>query len=308
MGLTSRSGIVPLDLDRDIGGPMARTVADAVTVFDVIAGPDPDDPITQASRGKMPTGGYTQFLRPNGLRGARLGVLRYVMGPTADPEVVRLFDRAIADLKRQGASVVDPVSLPELEKTPNVYTQGEDLVWTRCSPFKYQLHDYLANVGPNAPVHDVDEVIKSGKFHPSIEWLLRAAQLSPKPPHDDSACEPVRTETRELRRLLARTLDGGRLDALVYPSWSNPPRLIGDLNTPGGENSGRFSPPTGFPAITVPMGYARDFLPIGLEFVGASWSEATLFRLAYSYEHATNHRRAPAIVPALATGSKVLAK
>ncbi len=308
MGLTSRSGIVPLDLDRDIGGPMARTVTDAVTVFDVIAGPDPDDPITQASRGKMPMGGYTQFLRPDGLRGARLGVLRYVLGPTADPEVVRLFDRAIADLTAQGASVVDPVSLPELERTPNVYTKGEDLVWTRCSPFKYQLHDYLASVGPHAPVHDVDEILQSGKFHPSIEWLLRAAQISPKPPHDDTACEPVRAEMRELRRLLSRALDGEKLDALVYPSWSNPPRLIGDLNTPDGENSGRFSPPTGFPAITVPMGYARNSLPIGLEFLGASWSEATLFRLAYSYEHATSHRRAPAIVPALDTGSGVLAK
>jgi amidase len=303
MGLTSRSGIVPLDLDRDIGGPMARTVADAVAIFDVITGPDADDPITMASREKLPSGGYAQFLRADGLRGARIGVLRYVMNPqTADPEVVQLFDRAVADLKAQGASVVDPVSIPELERTPNVYAEGEALVWTRCSPFKYQLHDYLASLGPSAPVHDVDEIVKSGKFHPSVEWLLRAAQDSPRPPHEDPECEPVRVEYREVRRLLTRTLNGQKLDALVYPSWSNPPRLIGDLNTPDGENSGRFAPVAGFPSITIPMGYAREVLPVGVEFVGLAWSEPTLFRLAYSYEQATKQRRAPSTVPQLAAG------
>ena len=302
MGLTSRSGIVPLDLDRDIGGPMARTVADAVAIFDVIAGPDPDDPVTMASRDKLPSGGYAQFLRVDGLRGARIGVLRYVMDPrTADPEVVQVFDRAVADLKAHGAIVVDPVSIPELETTPNVYTKGEALVWTRCSPFKYQLHDYLALLGPHASVHDVDEIVRSGKFHPSIEWLLRAAQESPRAPHDDPACEPVQEEYHEVRRLLTRTLDGQKLDALVYPSWNNPPRLIGDLNTPDGENSGRFAPVAGFPSVTVPMGYAREVLPLGLELVGMPWSEPTLFRLAYAYEQATKHRRPPATTPPLTT-------
>jgi amidase len=300
MGLTSRAGIVPLDLDRDIGGPMARTVGDAVAVFDVIAGSDQDDPVTEASRHKIPQGGYAQFLQKDGLRGARIGVVRYVMDPrTADPEVVQLFDRAVVALKMQGAAIVDPVSVPELERQPNAYTRGEELVWTRCSPFKYQLHDYLARLGPNAPVHDVDEIVKSGKFHPSIEWLLRAAQSSPQPPHEDPACEPVREETRELRRILTRTLAEHQLDVLVYPSWSNPPRLIGDQNTPDGENSGRFAPVAGFPSITVPMGYVRNTLPLGLEFVGMPWSEPTLFKLAYSYEQATNHRRMPSTVPPL---------
>ena len=98
MGLTSRSGIVPLDLDRDIGGPMARSVADAVAVFSVIAGPDPADPVTLASRDNMPPQGYAQFLVKNGLRGARIGVLRFLVDPKkSDPEVARLFGRALAD-------------------------------------------------------------------------------------------------------------------------------------------------------------------------------------------------------------------
>ena len=138
---------------------MARTVADAVAVFDVIAGPDPRDPITLESRDKLPAGGYKQFLKTDGLRGARIGVLRYVVGLTADPEVVGIFNRAVADLKKQGATIVDPVSIPELEQTPNVYTRGEDLVWTRCSPFKYQLRDFLARE-PNPPVRGVDEIVK----------------------------------------------------------------------------------------------------------------------------------------------------
>ena len=98
-----------------------------------------------------------------------------------------------------------------------------------------------------------------------------------------------------MRRVLAEH----RLDALVYPSWSNPPRLIGDLNTPHGNNSPRISPPTGFPAITVPMGYVRDGLPVGLQILGDAWSEPTLIQIAYSYEQATKHRRPPASTPAL---------
>jgi len=90
-----------------------------------------------------------------------------------------------------------------------------------------------------------------------------------------------------------------RLDAFVYPSWNNPPRLIGDLNTPHGNNSPRLSPPTGFPAITVPMGFVRGGLPVGLQFFGDAWSEPTLVRLTYGYEQATHHRRPPPTTPPL---------
>ena len=93
---------------------------------------------------------------------------------------------------------------------------------------------------------------------------------------------------------MLKLLDERQLDALIYPTWSNPPRLIGDLNTPGGDNNQVFAPSTGFPAITVPMGYTRnDTLPAGLQFFGRPWSEATLLRLAYAYEQATHHRKPP---------------
>jgi Asp-tRNA(Asn)/Glu-tRNA(Gln) amidotransferase A subunit family amidase len=91
-------------------------------------------------------------------------------------------------------------------------------------------------------------------------------------------------------------MDSLQLDGLVYPTWSNPPRLIGDLNTPHGDNSQLFSPSTGFPAITVPMGYTRDGrLPAGLSFFGRPWSEGTLLGLAFDYDQATRHRRPPSL-------------
>jgi Asp-tRNA(Asn)/Glu-tRNA(Gln) amidotransferase A subunit family amidase len=304
MGLTSRAGIVPLDLDRDIGGPMARSVADAVAVFDVIAGPDPADPITLvAGKVKMAHGGYAQFLLKDGLRGSRIGVLRFMLDPKiADPEIVQLFNRAVADLKAQGAEIVDPLSIPELEgHTPlSVLLQREsDVIWTRCSPFKFQLRAYLASLGRRAPVHNLQEIIKSGKFHPSLYEFVHSTQEVPRPPHEDPYCEPVREGSRQLRRLLIKVLTNQKLDAFLYPSWSIPPRLIGDLNTADGLNSGRLASPATFPAITVPMGYARESLPVGLEFLGAPWSEPTLIKLAYSYEQATRHRRPPSTAPPL---------
>jgi amidase len=296
MGLTSRAGIVPLDLDRDIGGPMTRTVADAVAVFDVIAGPDPDDPITEASQDKMPPQGYLKASASDGLTGIRIGVLRFVLDPkTADSDIVRLFDHALADLRSRGATIIDSVAIPELTST--AWRKGESMVWSRCSPFKFELNDYLSTLGPRAPFHTLDDILASRKFHPSVGAYMRRAAEVPRLPHDDPECEPVREESRVARAAVLKIFADQKLDAMVYPSWSNPPRLIGDQNSPSGMNSGRIAPPAGFPSITLPMGYARDFLPAGLEFLGVPWSEPMLFRLAMSYEQATHHRRMPPTVP-----------
>jgi Asp-tRNA(Asn)/Glu-tRNA(Gln) amidotransferase A subunit family amidase len=95
------------------------------------------------------------------------------------------------------------------------------------------------------------------------------------------------------------TMERLKLDAFVYPTWSNPPRLIGDLNTPHGDNSQVFSPTSGFPAISVPMGYTRGVLPAGMTIYGRPWSEALLIKLAYRYEQTTGHRRPPSSTPPL---------
>ena len=103
-----------------------------------------------------------------------------------------------------------------------------------------------------------------------------------------------------MRKAVTAVMDTLQLAAFVYPTWSNPPRLIGDLNTPHGDNSQFFSPTTGFPAIQVPMGYTRDGkLPAGVTFFGRAWDEMTLISLAYSYEQHTKHRHPPASAPPL---------
>ena len=169
-----------------------------------------------------------------------------------------------------------------------------------CNQFKYDLNRYLAGLGDKAPKHTLDEIIKSRRFHPSIQARLEGAQASDDVPGETPGCKS-RDEFRDrLRIAVLKLMDDNHLDALVYPTWSNPPRLIGDLNTAGGDNNQLFAPSTGFPAITVPMGYTRGgTLPAGLQLFGRAWSEPTLIRLAYAYEQATHHRHPPASTPPL---------
>jgi amidase len=291
MGLTSRDGIIPLFLNRDIGGPMARTMADAVAIFDVIAGYDPADPVTAAALGKRPDS-YLNFLDRNGLRGARVGAVRQLfMGPDSDPGVLKLLEQALVDMKQQGAEIVEGINVPEIAEIP----PGKLF----CTRFKHDINAYLARLGPQAPVRTFDEILASQKFHPSIEKRMLDAAAEPAP-DQNPRCREADENGRRLAQGVLKVMDDLKLDALVYPSWNNPPRLIGDLNTPHGNNSPRISPPTGFPAITVPMGFVRGTLPAGLQILGRPWSEPTLFRIGYAYEQATRHRRPPASAPPLA--------
>lgn len=290
MGLTSRAGVVPLANGADIAGPMARTVADAVAVFQVVAGADPDDPVTAPARDHRETD-YRTFVVPGGLKGARIGVLRQAYErPSTDSEVVQVFTRALDAMKAQGAIIVDPTgidSLPAVLRT----TGGA------CNVFKHDLEGYFAARGPNAPVKTIDDIVKTGSFHPLAQTRLQTAQATTVLPADSPACQSREAMRTRLRVAVLALMDSLKLDAMVYPTWSNPPRLIGDLNTPHGDNSQLFSPMTGFPAITVPMGYTRDTLPAGMTIFGRPWSEGRLITLAYGFEQATHHRHAPASAP-----------
>ena len=293
MGLTSRAGVVPLFDSQDVAGPMARTVADAVAVFQVVVGEDPDDPVTAVSRGR-PVVPYARALRADGLNGARVGVLRVAyQSPTLDVEVDSVFRRALDDMARQGATIVDPAVIPGLDSLRR-------LLGGACSPFKFDFERYMARQSdPKPPVTTVDQILTSGRYHPSIQARLEAARAVTETPAESPGCRAREQYRAGLRVAVQRLMDEQRLDALAYPTWSNPPRLIGDLNSPGGDNSQVFSPATGFPAITVPMGYTRGTLPAGLQLLARPWAEETLFRLAYAYEQATRHRHAPASVPPL---------
>jgi Asp-tRNA(Asn)/Glu-tRNA(Gln) amidotransferase A subunit family amidase len=326
IGLTSRDGIIPLSFTADVGGPLARTVADAAAILAAVQGYDPADPITKLSEGKVPAD-YSASFDKNGLKGARIGVVRsYFETVTTDPQIKALTEQAIADLKAQGATIVDNFALPEQERGGQGGGGGGGARNPNCG-FEHDLNVYLATHGQNAPYHSLQEIIDSGLYLGSIADRLKrntpvgaaaprpnaggpagiaaptppAAAVAtvptePPPPCPDTYHDPRKMKYRDA---LLASMDAQHLDALVYPTWSNPPRKVGDLKSPGGDNSQIVSPTTGFPGITVPMGFTHadgdDMLPAGLTFVGRSFSEAQLIKLAYAYEQATLHRRPPAL-------------
>jgi amidase len=290
MGLTSRAGVIPLYLWHDIAGPMTRTVADAAAVLQVVAGEDPRDTVTMRARGRtIPR--YADSLVRTGLRGARVGVLRQAFErQTTDTQVVRVFRAALDDMKKQGATIVEEVIIDSLDARSRMRSAG-------CDPFRHDFEAYLAE-HPTAPIRSLEQLVRSRQYHPSIQTRLDRAMAFTDPIATAPGCLQWEEFRVWLRSAVLAAMDSLRLDALVHPTWSNPPRLIGDLNTPHGDNSQLFSPNTGFPAITVPMGYTRGVLPAGMTFFGRPWSEGTLIRLGYSYEQATKHRRPPSSTPA----------
>jgi Asp-tRNA(Asn)/Glu-tRNA(Gln) amidotransferase A subunit family amidase len=291
IGLTSRDGIIPLNFFADVGGPMARSVADAAAVLGVVAGYDPADPITkmaETSNGKMETD-YRKFLVKDGLRGARIGVVRrYVDAETGDAEIKALMEKAIADLKAQGAEIVDPFVIPEYDKLTEKIG---------CGDFQRDVNVYLALHAPHAYYKSLSEIVDSGLYLPYIEAQMKRnvapkteAQLARGP------CVDTYHDAKKIafRDAVLGEMEKQHVEALVYPTWSNPPRKVGDMKSPAGDNSQVLSPQTGFPAITVPMGFTHEALPAGMTILGRSFSEGLLIKYAYAYEQATRHRRPPA--------------
>jgi Asp-tRNA(Asn)/Glu-tRNA(Gln) amidotransferase A subunit family amidase len=232
---------------------------------------------------------YRKYLVKDGLRGARIGVVRrYVDAETGDPQVKALMEKAIADLKAQGAEIVDPFVIPEYDKLTEKIG---------CGDFQKDVNAYLALHAPTAYYKSLSEIVDSGLYLPYIEARLKAnvapkteAQLA-RGPCVDTYHDPKKIAFRDA--VLAE-MEKLRVDALVYPTWSNPPRKVGDMKSPAGDNSQVLSPQMGFPAITVPMGFTYDSLPAGMTILGRSFSEGLLIKYAYAYEQATRHRRPPA--------------
>jgi Asp-tRNA(Asn)/Glu-tRNA(Gln) amidotransferase A subunit family amidase len=281
MGLTSRDGIIPLYLRNDVGGPMCRTVEDAVRVLDVIAGYDEADPITRLSEGKM-SESYLDHLRDDGLTGKRIGVLRYYTNkPSADPQVAQVFEEAIETMKERGAVMVDPFIIQDFDEL----CEG---IW--CNTFRRDLAEYLKSL-KNPRYSSAEEIYGTGLHSAYIEDRLRAmAESEPDPGCGDVYSEP---KNIKLRDAVTGEMDRLELDVIIYPTWSNPPRKIGDMESPAGDNSQRIPPHTGMPGITVPMGYTYKDLPAGLQIVGRLFREATLIEIAYAYEQSTMHRMSP---------------
>ena len=297
IGLTSRDGVIPLSFDRDIAGPMGRTVEDVARVFNVVAGYDPADPYTEAGRGRKEND-YTSFLDADGLQGARIGVLRALVDTEdADSAIVAVFERALGELAELGAEIVDPFDFDVQAQLAR-----ENMF---CGRFRYDMHVYLSSLGDAAPITDVLQVLETGEYSSYVENSLRRAEDSPldMPPAEwDPPCPDYLENEQRQGYLtdLVNAMDETGLDAVVYPTWLSPPAHIDrGREEYSGDNSQRVAPATGMPAITVPMGFTEETHPAGLQILARPYAEGLLFRYAYAYEQGTHHRRPPPGFPEL---------
>ena len=289
IGLTSRDGVIPLAFDRDIAGPMARTVEDGVRLFDVIAGYDPADELSVPAKREA---NYLDFMNADGLRGKRIGVFRSLIDHAdADPEIKAIFFRAVDELQAAGATIIDPFAITDFE------TLSESI--GGCPRFRYDMWRYL-NTLEDPPFVDVNEVLAAGAYAPETESAFAyfsQGQLDVPPDQWEPPC-PTWPNHPQRNQLLANTIaamDGFAVDAIVFPTWSNPPaRIDRGREDYRGDNNQQLVPDAGLPAVTVPMGFLQIGLPVGLQIVGRPYAEGLLIEMAYAYEQATRHRRPPA--------------
>jgi amidase len=295
-GLISRAGVIPVSFTQDAAGPLARSVGDVAVMLDVMAGYDPDDPVTALGIGRVPAT-YTASLDRNGLKGARLGVLRTLFGTGPDhQEVNHVMANALEALKKQGAILVeiDDAAFDTGKLISDLDVQKYE--------YKFDLNNYLKSQ-PDPPVHSLAELIASGEYHkPSVEKFLASAEA-----YENGLNEPDYKDRRvkidDLRVQLANLMAKNKAVALVYPHQKRLPVMIGEPTQ--AERNGILAALTGFPAITVPAGFSMPTesapigVPVGIEFLGQPFSEPQLLRIAYSFEQATHARKPPQSAPPL---------
>jgi len=285
LGLISREGIVPLYLRNDVVGPMCRTVEDATRVMEVMVGYDEADEITAYAKGKTHKN-YQQFLLKEGLKGARIGVLRELSDDDPDPEVNTLFNNAINDIRTLGATVIDTIEIPDF----STLRQNQ---W--CSEFREDVESFLATYVKRDTLKTLEDIIRVGTTSEyaknGLESFLESEGRAVSP---EIECGDPYNDVRRIafREAIETKMNELKLDAIIYPSWNHKPAKI-DAFAEGykGDNSQIISPHTGQPAFTVPMGFTEGNLPAGLQFLGRMYDEATLIKLVYSYEQGTKHRK-----------------
>jgi amidase len=294
LGLVSRSGIIPIAHSQDTAGPMTRTVTDAAILLGVMAGIDANDAVTNESAGKAQTG-YTKFLDPNGLGGARIGVARKYFG-FSEP-VDKLMSAAIDTMKHLGAEIIDPADIPTMGKFGD--SENEVMLYE----FKADLNAYLERLGPKAPVHSLKDIIDFNEKNAAKEMPYFGQDIMIKAEAKGPLTTPAYLKALKRNHELARTrgidaiMDKHKLDALIAPTA--PPAWPIDLpngdHFPGGDFTGPAAV-AGYPHITVPAGFVFG-LPVGLSFAGKAYSEPVLIRLAYAFEQATKFRKPPRFLP-----------
>jgi amidase len=297
LGLVSRSGIIPIAHSQDTAGPMARTVRDAAIILNALSGIDTRDATTTANRSRGQID-YTRFLDPNGLRGARIGVARAKLFGYSDV-TDKLVSDAIDAMKANGAVIVDPANIETAGKFDD--SELDVLLYE----LKADLNAYLAGLGPKAPVRTLQNIIDFNENHRAQEmpWFGQELfiQAQAKGPLTDKKYRDALAKDQRMSRTdgIDATMKKYKLDAIVAPTGG--PAWVTDLVN-GDHFSGASSTPAavaGYPNINVPAGYSHN-LPVGISFFGRAYSEPTLIKIAYAYEQATKHRRAPQFIPTLA--------
>ena len=277
-------------------GPMARTVKDLAILLDTMAGYDPQDPLTARGVGHIPAS-FTQFLSKDGLKGARLGVLREPIGLHSEPDsedfkkVDEVFSAAVAQLKSAGAEIVDPVVIPKIK---------ELLAKRSGAPGETDLsfHNYFGR-SANPPFKSRQEAIASPEF---AKVVKRSQERFKRNPDAAKHYESLRAQDELMTHFLKAMADH-KLDAIVHKPVEHQPTLIRDgVNPPFVDQKGAPHLNTFLvfvPTITVPAGFTRDHLPAGLCFIGRPYHDGNLIKFAFAYEQATHHRRPPASTTAL---------
>jgi amidase len=295
VGLVSRTGIIPISHTQDTAGPMCRTLRDAAILLGALTGIDNGDPATAESREHSYTD-YTQFLKEDGLRGARIGVVRRTFGFNED--VDKVMEAALETMRKQGAILVDPAPIESAGKF------GESEFTVFLYELKADLNAYLSKLGPNAPVKTLKDIIEFNEKNSTKEMpyfgqdtFLKSEEKGPLTTQEyiDAVAK-----ARDLARKegIDATMDKNNLDALIGPT-GGPAWLTDHINGDSfGGGSSSTAAVAGYPNITVPAGFVHG-LPVGISFFGRAWSEPVLLRVAYAFEQATKARKAPGFAPTL---------
>jgi len=291
-GMMSRQGCNPLVALQDTIGPMARSVSDAVKVFEVICGFDENDPLTATYNIGKATSNYSQQLVPDALKNLRIGVVRNAFGNDQDENcypVNQVMKAAIEQLVAGGAFVAD-IEIPNLSD----HLDATSLYLLKS---KYDLNLFL-NARPEAPMKTIENIVSSGHYHPKLD-LLEGIANGPDDPLSNLDYYKAYAERDNFMLLITSIMDKGEYDALVYPTAQVPPPLRSEtdsgrwttLNFP---TNTLISSQTSMPAMTVPAGCTENGLPIGMEILTRPYDEAMMFKVGFGFEQIKNHRRQPA--------------
>lgn len=277
VGMISRSGILPLSNTQDTAGPMGRTVRDAVLLLNAMLGKDNSDAAMGTNTGKLHED-YTEFLDPNGLQGARIGIPRDYYFEELTEEQLALFNASVERMKELGATIIDPADI----------RTARDISYSSVvlNEFKTSLNTYLSRLGPGAPMRTLKDIIDFNHAHP-VETLRfgQATLIDAEYTSSGTLTEPqyLRDRATDLKLCKEEGIDAVieeyDLDALLFPA----------------DFGARITSRAGYPSIVVPSGYTSAGAPFGVTFSAKAYQEPTLIKLAYAYEQHSKIRKAPSL-------------